>query len=318
MTNIERLRAVQKLKRLRRRDPVLIGAIFVVVLGMAISWATLDVEWEHPVTGQSLLDIPDGALREYVPNPLRTVDEATGEESAQWNATVLLDWMGGHLKEVGWRGISAGLAMAILAMVLAALLGWLLYLPASRNIMLQGGLLEADRDGRRVRRVILSLVWALTRGVLVVLRAIPEFVWAFLFLLVFGPSLMAGVIALALHNAGILGKLASESLEDTDPRPLRSLAGLGSSSTALATFGIGPRILPQFLVYFFYRFETCLREAAILGLLGLATLGLFIDHAFARLHLDTALCFVLFNSCLVILGDLAGSHLRARVRSRDQ
>jgi phosphonate transport system permease protein len=208
--------------------------------------------------------------------------------------------------------------MSVLAMVLAGAIGWLLFLPASRNIMLQGGLLEADRDDRRVWRVILVLVWGLTRAVLVVLRAIPEFVWAFLFLLVFGPSLMAGVMALALHNGGILGKLASESLEDTDPKPLRALASLGSPPPALAFFGIGPRTLPQFLVYFFYRFETCLREAAILGLLGLATLGLFMDHAFARLHLDTALCFVMINSVLVIVGDLAGASIRSRIRVPSQ
>ena len=318
MTDSARLKAVTDLKRSRRRDPVLMGAIAVVFIGIVVSWATIDIEWVHPVHGRPILELRDGALAEFIPHPLREVDSSTGEVTGHWDTGLFLRWVGEHLSDVGWRGITAGVAMSVLAMVLAGAIGWLLFLPASRNIMLQGGLLEADRDDRRAWRVMLAVLWGLTRAILVVLRAIPEFVWAFLFLLVFGPSLLAGVVALALHNGGILGKLASESLEDTDPRPLRSLASLGSPPTALALFGIAPRTLPQFLVYFFYRFETCLREAAILGLLGLATIGLFMDHAFARLHLDTALCFVLINSVLVIMGDFAGSSIRSRIRVRNQ
>ncbi|MCK2117954.1 ABC transporter permease subunit, partial [Pseudomonas juntendi] len=134
------------------------------------------------------------------------------------------DWSAGHLKAV-WHGALETLAMSGLGTLLAMVLGMLLALPA------------AGRFG-----------WPLqgaARLLLNALRAIPELVWAALTVLAAGLGPNAGTLALALHTAGVLGRLFAEALENAPPEPAAAIRLQGGSQVAAFCFGTLPNVWPQ-------------------------------------------------------------------------
>ena len=122
------------------------------------------------------------------------------------------------------------------------------------------------------------------------------------------------VLALALHNAGILGKLGAEVVENTDSAAPGALRALGGSRRQIGLLGLLPLGLPRFLLYFFYRWETCVREATVLGMLGMASLGAWIVDARARNRYDEMLFYVLAGAGLVLVGDVVSALVRRVVR----
>jgi phosphonate transport system permease protein len=139
--------------------------------------------------------------------------------------------------------------------------------------------------------------------------------WAFIALAVFGPNVWAAVIALAIHNAGILGKLNAEVIENLDPRTMRSLRSAGATRMQVALVAIRPAVFGRLLLLFFYRWETCVREATVLGMLGIVSLGYFIQDARARQHYDVMLVLILACVVVVLIGD-AASALARRIARR--
>jgi len=147
------------------------------------------------------------------------------------------------------------LAMSIVAMAIAGLLGLALAHPAARR----------ERGPR----------WPywLTRGGLLVLRAVPAPVWALLFLFVMFPGPLPGALALAVHNLGILGRLIAEAVENVDQRPTRALQHAGAPPLHAFFYSTLPMTIPQSLAYIFYRWEICARETVIVGFVGAGGLG---------------------------------------------
>ncbi|MCB9833926.1 MAG: hypothetical protein H6807_15800 [Planctomycetes bacterium] len=327
MNPAERWQAVRSLRRDAPRDRFLqMGLLLFVGLCLG-SWLFLDVDLRHPITGKSRFAVKPTFLDDAIPFDLRHRDEA-GDWRLVWDTGLFWRWLGRTVAETGLdpfdllpaeerprsNALADTLALSVLAIVLAALMSLPLILPAAKNVALLEAFLPADRDVSRLERTLRRLAFAATRGLLVVMRSIPEFIWAFVFLIAFGPVALAGILALAIHNGGILGKLDSECVEDMDLRATRALSALGASKNSVALVGIGPRLMPQFLVYFFYRWETCVRETAILGVLAIRSIGFHIDHAFAQFQYDRAIVFILMNSLIVIGGDLVGTAVRRRIR----
>ena len=145
---------------------------------------------------------------------------------------------------------------------------------------------------------------------LVVLRSTPEYVLALIFLLLWGPSMLPAAVALALHNGAIIGHLIGRYTEDMDLRP-DSPKGLN-----LYAYDVLPRLYPQFLAFLFYRWEVIMRETAILGILGIATLGFYIDSAFADLRFDRAMFLIVVTAILNIGIDTLSRYIRGRLRLR--
>ncbi len=137
---------------------------------------------------------------------------------------------------------------------------------------------------------------------------------AFLILAMLGPTAWPAVIALALHNAGILGKLGSETVENLEPGALRALRGMGAGRAQIAMAGILPASMPRLLLYFFYRFETCVRDATALGMLGMVSLGYWIADARSKRFYDEMLFFVLLASAVVLAADAGSALARRAVR----
>ena len=92
------------------------------------------------------------------------------------------------------------------------------------------------------------------------------------------------------------------------------MRALGATRLQLAAVAIFPATLGRFLLYFFYRWETCVREATVLGLLGFISLGWFIEDARARTHYDEMFLFILLGSAIILIGDLLSALARHRIR----
>ena len=120
---------------------------------------------------------------------------------------------------------------------------------------------------------------------------------------------------MAIHNGGILGRLYADTTENLRRPALRALRLTGASRGELYLYGALPQTLPRKLSYFFYRFETCVREATVLGFLGIASLGASISEArVGRLAYDEMLLFVACGAGIVLLADLCSHLARGRVR----
>ncbi|MBL4607306.1 MAG: hypothetical protein JKY01_05695 [Pseudomonadales bacterium] len=139
---------------------------------------------------------------------------------------------------------------------------------------------------------------------LVVLRCLPEILLAFIGLIFLGPSLLPGVLAIGLHNGALLAHLIGRYSNEFT---LRSDCHLGPS---VYFYEVLPRVYPQFLTYTLYRGETILRETAILGILGIPTLGFFIDSAFEEFHFDRAILLILASVIINIFAEMAATGLR--------
>ena len=144
---------------------------------------------------------------------------------------------------------------------------------------------------------------------LVVVRSTPEYLLAYLLLQFWGPSMLPAVVALALHNGAIIGHLVGRQTEHLFLRP-----DLPRRCTDRYFFEVLPRVYPQLLAFLFYRWEVIMRETAVFGMLGVATLGFYIDSAFADLRLDRAMVLILATALLNIAIDQLSSGLRTLAR----
>ena len=126
-------------------------------------------------------------------------------------------------------------------------------------------------------------------------RAVPELVWALLVIFVLNPGILAGALALAIHNFGVLGRLNSEVVEDIDPAPMNSLRSSGAGNIQVFFFSVIPQVLPQFITFLLYRFEVIVRTSVVVGLVAVAGLGykLRLDLAFFR-YTDVALLLIIY------------------------
>lgn len=112
-----------------------------------------------------------------------------------------------------------------------------------------------------------------TRRLMDAFRAINEIVFALLFVVAVGLGPLAGVLALAIHNTGIIAKLFSEAVEAIDPRPVEGIRATGAGRLQEVIFGIIPQVMPLWSSFTLYRFETNVRSATVLGLVGAGGIG---------------------------------------------
>lgn len=137
---------------------------------------------------------------------------------------------------------------------------------------------------------------------LVTLRSSPEYLLAFIGLLCFGPSLLPAIFALSIHNGSIIAHLIGQQTLTLRP----------DSSTSINRYfyEVLPRIYPTLMSLLLYRWEIILRESAILGILGITTLGFYIDSAFEEFRFDRAVFLILCSALLNIIVDRIATTLR--------
>ena len=258
----------------------------------------------------------------FSPRRWQNVERLVGElrpfplQGRAWDWPVAGRWTMELFRGKAWPAAVRTLAISVLAIVLATLAALLLMLPAARTFAAAEPYLPAPRPPELIRRFGWSGVVAGTRGLLMFLRSVPEYVLAFLLVAMLGPTAWPAILALAIHNAGVLGKLDSEVVEDLESPALEALRGLGASRLQIAVAGVLPEIVPRILLFVFYRWETCVREATVLGMLGIVSLGYWIEDARSRTHHDEMFFLILVGSVIVLLGDVLSGVARRLVRTQ--
>jgi phosphonate transport system permease protein len=148
----------------------------------------------------------------------------------------------------------------------------------------------------------------LGRIALVVIRSTPEYMLVYVLLQLLGPSMLPAIIALSVHNGAIVGYLMGRHADVMQYRP-DAPRGIN-----LYCYETVPRLYGQFLAYALYRWEIILRESAIFGILGVATLGYYVDAAISEFRLDVAVVLILITALLSMSVDAFSRALRRRLR----
>jgi phosphonate transport system permease protein len=154
------------------------------------------------------------------------------------------------------------------------------------------------------------LVYQGVRLVLNLVRTIPDLALGLLFVAAVGLGAFAGTIALAIHTATVLGKLLSESVENIDEGVVEAIRATGAGYSQILSFAVLPQILPDLISFTLYRFETNIRAASVLGLIGAGGIGYLMNTSFRTFQYQEAAAIVLVLIALVMLVDYLSSRLR--------
>lgn len=148
------------------------------------------------------------------------------------------------------------------------------------------------------------------RGLLIVLRSIPELVWALVFVRVVGLGPTAGVLAIALTYGGMLGKVYGEILESDETHATQTLLRNGAGRLQAFFYGLLPQSAPELTSYTVYRWECAIRSSAVLGFVGAGGLGQQMDNSMKMFQGSEVATMLIVFMLLVALADYASGWLR--------
>lgn len=197
-----------------------------------------------------------------------------------------------------WRTVAIATSAMVLAMVLAVPLT--LLSSSALSISLLSGRMHPW--GMAIRSTI--------RALLVVLRSIPELIWALIFVRVVGLGPSAGVLAIALTYAGMLGKVYGEILESGNLHPTRTLLRIGCGRLQALGFALLPGNARELTSYTVYRWECAIRSSAVLGFVGAGGLGQQLDASMKLFRGGEVATILLAFFLLVALADAISARLR--------
>ena len=144
-------------------------------------------------------------------------------------------------------------------------------------------------------------------------RAINEMVFAMLFVVAVGLGPFAGVLALWIHTTGILAKLFSEAIESIDPHPVEGIRATGASKLEEVIYGVIPQVLPLWISYSLYRFESNVRSATVLGIVGAGGIGTLLWEYIRGFYYTETAAVVVIIVVSVSLLDILSQRLRKMV-----
>ena len=294
-----RTEQIADLRRRRPRDRFLRGSLLVVAA--LVAYALIDGEFAF----SDLFSEKRMAKLEQFLGRLSSPPEP-GTPKAEFRSEIL---------SRSGEAVMTTLWIAVASIVLAGAGASILSGFSARNLATPRPFSPTGATPSGLRKLAWRILVGITRTVLIVTRAIPEYIWAFLLVGLFGLSAWPAVLALALHNLGILGRLGAETIENQSQKSPAALRSLGASRAKIYLTDLVPSALPRWLVYLFYRWETCVREAAVLGMLGIGSLGYFIRfEAGPRELYDVMIYFTLLGAGLVFCADLLSAFIRWRLR----
>ncbi|WP_421709997.1 phosphonate ABC transporter, permease protein PhnE [Algihabitans sp.] len=150
------------------------------------------------------------------------------------------------------------------------------------------------------------------RRVMDAFRAINEMVFAMLFVVAVGLGPFAGVLALFVHTTGVLAKLFSEAVEAIDPRPVEGIRATGAHPVQEIVFGVIPQVLPLWISYSLYRFESNVRSATVLGLVGAGGIGQVLWEYIRGFYYSETAAVMLIIILTVTILDIGSQYIRKR------
>ncbi len=211
--------------------------------------------------------------------------------------------LNGEFLGLAFRATVETLAMATAGIALALLLAAPLGLALTYS-------LSISRIGPGPGRGLGEALRALARLALLLLRGIPEIVWALLLVRAFGLGPPAGVLAIALTYGGMLGKVYAEILESGDTRPARVLLESGSGRLMAFFYGLLPGAAQELASYTVYRWECAVRASVIMGFVGAGGLGQLMDQSMKMLNGGEVSTILIIFLLLVLLADAISGAVR--------
>jgi phosphonate transport system permease protein len=151
------------------------------------------------------------------------------------------------------------------------------------------------------------------RLLLVASRSVNSLVWALLFVAIFGPGPLAGMLAIALRSVGFVGKLIGEALEQASRGPIEALQATGASRFSLLWYGYWPQIKPAFWSVALLRWDINVRESGVLGLVGAGGIGVVLNTAIDLFHWNRVALVLVAIFAVVVVAELLVLQVRKRV-----
>jgi phosphonate transport system permease protein len=154
-------------------------------------------------------------------------------------------------------------------------------------------------------------VYQPVRRVMDACRAINEMVFAMLFIVAVGLGPFAGVLALWIHTTGTLAKLYSEAVEAIDPRPVEGVRGTGAHVLEEILYGVIPQVLPLWISFSLYRFESNVRSASVVGMVGAGGIGVVLYEVIRSFQYAQTCAVLIILIVFVSVIDLLSARIRA-------
>jgi phosphonate transport system permease protein len=212
--------------------------------------------------------------------------------------TDLAEWFWGLRR---WtRLLLDTLLIAYVGTVIGAIAGFVLCFLASANLV-------------RSRTTVF-----VTRRFLEFCRTVPEIVFALVFVLAFGLGPLPGVLAIAIHTTGALGKLFAEVVENIDDEPIDGVVASGGSWLEMVRFAVLPQVLSNFVSYALLRFEINVRGAAVMGFVGAGGIGQDLIEAVRKFYYTDVSAILLLIIIAVMTIDYATEAIRHRLIGRER
>jgi phosphonate transport system permease protein len=263
-------------------DPAARGRLTAALLALVVLWPLL-------------------ALAEF--KPWQLFDSA--------NAQVMLNFLAGFWPPATGAEFLALLVRATLETVAIATAGIALaFVVAVPLAAVATRSLSVGRIGPARTRTLGTAVRTGARALLTFLRAIPEIVWALVFVRALGLGPGAGVLALAVTYGGMLGKVYTEILESGDTRHARALLEAGSPRVAALFYALVPGAAQELASYTVYRWECAVRASVVMGFVGAGGLGQLMDQSMKMLNGGEASTILLTFLALVIVADALSAVIR--------
>lgn len=191
------------------------------------------------------------------------------------------------------------LLIAYLGTLLGAIFGFLACFAAASNLMPN------------------PWIRSIARRFLEVCRTVPEIVFALIFVVAFGLGPIPGVLAIAIHTTGALGKLFSEVAENIDMKPVEGAISTGGTWPEMVRFAVVPQVLSNFASYALLRFEINVRGAAVMGFVGAGGIGQDLIEAIRKFYYSDVSAILLLIILTVVLIDLGTERLRHTLIGKD-
>jgi len=263
------------------RDPAWLGRVFWGAAALVVMWPLMHATEFRPwiLFEARNLEVTGDFLASFVPPA----------HSTEFLAMVARET---------WRTVAIATAGLTLALVIAVPL-----------TLLATSVLSVSALAGRMTRGPFLLRQAV-RWLLIVLRSVPELVWALVFVRVVGLGPTAGVLAIALTYGGMLGKVYAEILESGEPHATQTLLRNGCSRLQAFFFGLLPQNAAELTSYTVYRWECAIRSSVVLGFVGAGGLGQQMDNSMKMFNGGEVLTMLAVFVALVALADRVSAGLR--------
>lgn len=154
------------------------------------------------------------------------------------------------------------------------------------------------------------LVYSFARGWLSLHRAMPELIVALILVLMYGFGPIAGVLALAIHTSGVLGKFFADEIENAPPGPQLALGSSGAGAFKVLRYAVFPHVYPAWIAYVQYIFERNIRTATVLGIVGAGGIGMELKGRWDIFDYDHVATILLVIFITVVLLEYFSQKLR--------